>query len=111
MNTFKNNASIGYGLKKGAAISLYDVAVNNNFKTIWRIENKKIYASRTILDSDSSSRPIGVIELELDLEEMTEPIRHIDGKEGGTLLLDQNGNLIFKTIYQDIALGNKIEKS
>ena len=82
----------------------------NNFKTIWRIENKKIYASRTILDSDSSSRPIGVIELELDLEEMTEPIRHIDGKEGGTLLLDQNGNLIFKTIYQDIALGNKIEK-
>ena len=54
-----------------------------NFKTIWRLENGKIYARRTILDGDSSSRAIGLLELELNLAKMTEPIRHVDGQEGG----------------------------
>lgn len=81
-----------------------------NFKTIWRIEDQKIYASRTLLDGESSSRAIGVIEMELDLEKMTEPIRHIDGKEGGTLLLDEKGKIVFKTIYPNKALGEEVEE-
>lgn len=81
-----------------------------NFKTIWRIRDKKVFASRTILDGDSSSRAIGVIELELNLEKMTEAIRHIDGKEGGTLLLDETGRVIFKTTYSDKALSEEVEE-
>lgn len=81
-----------------------------NFKTIWRIENQKIYARRTLLDGESSSRAIGVIELELNMEKMTESIRHIDGTGGGTILLDENGKIIFKTIYPDRKLGEEVEE-
>ncbi|MBR3889476.1 hypothetical protein IKJ53_03085 [bacterium] len=35
INVFKNNASTGSGLKKGAAISIYNSTINNNFRTIW----------------------------------------------------------------------------
>lgn len=81
-----------------------------NFKTIWRISDQKVFASRTILDGDSSSKAIGVIELELNLEKMTEAIRHIDGNEGGTLLLDEKGKIIFKTTYSDQALSEEVEE-
>ena len=81
-----------------------------NFKTIWRISDQKIFASRTILDGESSSRAIGVIELELDLEKMTEAIRHIDGDEGGTILLDEKGRIIFKTTYPEKGLAEEVEE-
>ena len=81
----------------------------SNFKTIWRIEDGKIYASRTILDEDSSSRAIGVLELELNLDKMTESIGHVDGVEGGNFLLDEKGRVIFKTAYRDQDLADKVE--
>ena len=40
------------------------------FATIWRIEGQKIYASRPLLDTDSSSQPIGIIQMELDLKKL-----------------------------------------
>ena len=80
-----------------------------NFKTLWRIEEEKIYATRTILDKDSSSRAIGVLELEMNLEKMTDAIRHINAEEGGTLLLDEKGQVIFKTTYVGKAPFKKVE--
>ncbi len=80
-----------------------------NFKTIWKFEEDRIYARRSLLDIGSSSRAIGLIELELDMEKMTEPIRYIDKEVSGTLLLDDKGEIIFKTIYHDEELEKEVE--
>lgn len=69
------------------------------FATIWRIEGQKIYASRPLLDTDSSSQPIGIIQMELDLKKLVKPIRSVQQEAGGVILTDQDGKLIFTTDF------------
>ncbi|MGN0306258.1 MAG: histidine kinase [Lachnospiraceae bacterium] len=80
------------------------------FKTIWRVEEENIYASRTLLDAGSSSMPIGVVELELSLKKLTQPICQIDTQEGGTLLLNSQGEVIFKSPFVNKELESRVEK-
>ncbi|MGN1331283.1 MAG: histidine kinase [Lachnospiraceae bacterium] len=80
------------------------------FKTIWRVDEENIYASRTLLDAGSSSAPVGVVELELNLKKMTESICQIDTDEGGTLLLDADDRVIFRSPYIDKEMENRVEE-
>ena len=67
------------------------------FSTIWRFTEDKIYASRPLLDTDSASKPIGIIQLELDVKKLVKPIRSVHQEMGGVVLTDGKGNLIYKT--------------
>lgn len=81
-----------------------------NFKTIWRVQGESVYASRTLLDANSSSVPIGVIELELKLDRLTETIHQSHGSESGTLLLDNQGEVAFRSSFVDKELEEQVEK-
>lgn len=79
-------------------------------KTIWRVEGESVYASRTLLDANSSSVPIGVIELELNLERLTEAVHQIYGNKSGTLLFDSQGEVIFRSSFVDKELEQQVEE-
>lgn len=79
------------------------------FATIWRFAEDKIYASRPLLDTDSASQPIGIIQIELDVKKLVRPIRSVHPETGGAILTDAQGNIIFKTELNDEKSGPEIQ--
>ena len=66
-----------------------------NFRTKWTVEGENLYATRTVLDTATTSRPIGVMRTEFFLNRMLEPVRSMDYLENGILIMDGEGAVIY----------------
>ena len=80
----------------------------DDFKTEWEVQNGKIYASRIILDADTSSQPIGYIQMELFADTLISPVFQSELLNNGIVLLDTDGNVISKREITDFELDKKI---
>ena len=66
-----------------------------NFRTKWTVEGDELYATRTVLDTATTSRPIGVMRTEFFLNRMLEPAQSMDYLENGILITDGEGTIIY----------------
>lgn len=79
-----------------------------NFRTRWTVEGESLYATRTVLDTATTSRPIGVMRTELFLHRMLEPVRSMDYLDNGILIVDEDGQIIYRKDSPDIRIGEKL---
>lgn len=80
----------------------------HNFRTNWRVEEGKAYVSRALLDVNSSSELIGVVDLEVNLDKLTDIIHQMKPHDGGTLLLDSDGAVISRSEFANSVLEEEI---
>ena len=66
-----------------------------NFGTLWTFKNGSMFATRTVLDAQTASEPIGVLKLTVHPASVLEPISNNTFLNNGILLTDTEG----KTIY------------
>lgn len=81
-----------------------------DFTTSWEYQDKRIFASRVILDANRSSEPIGVMEIELHADHFLSPIFQSRFLNNGVALLDEEGNLIGRRSLEDTELDERILK-
>lgn len=81
-----------------------------NFRTEWEYHDKRIFASRTILDANSSSKPIGVMKIELRTDNFLSPIFQTEFLNNGVVLLDEKNNVIGKRSLENTELDGEIIK-
>lgn len=81
----------------------------NNFDTRWTVENEKLFATRTILDTATSSRMIGILRTEFYLGHMLEPFDTMDYLDNGILVKDAQGQTVYSKEISDSALQKEIE--
>lgn len=66
-----------------------------NFNTRWTVENEKLFATRTILDTASSSRMIGILRTEFYLNHLLEPFDTMNYLGNGILVRDARGQTVY----------------
>lgn len=66
-----------------------------NFGTLWTYEDGSMFATRTLLDAQTASEPIGVLKLSVHPASVLEPISNNTFLNNGILLADTEG----KTVY------------
>ena len=65
-----------------------------DFNTEWTVEEDgKLYATRTILDTATTSRRIGVLRAEFYLNRILEPFDTMDYLDNGIVIKDGNGQV------------------
>lgn len=82
-----------------------------NFNTVWRVEDDSLRASRTILDRATSSRLIGVMETEFYLMRFLEPVVSLNYLENGIRILDSDGNAIYTRSVERESVEKAVEKA
>ena len=81
-----------------------------DFNTEWTVEEDgKLYATRTILDTGTTSRRIGVLRAEFYLNRILEPFETLDYLDNGILIRDGEGQVIYTKKMENEALQEKIE--
>lgn len=81
-----------------------------NFRTQWVYEDGEIFASRTLLDANSSSWPIGIIRLNIQTSNLLEPIYQAGYLENGVLVLDGSHQIIAEKKLKDEDLEQTIQQ-
>ncbi len=79
-----------------------------NFNTRWTVENEKLFATRTILDTASSSRMIGILRTEFYLNHLLEPFDTMNYLGNGILVRDAQGQTVYSKEIVDCDLQEKI---
>lgn len=85
-------------------------AHQQNFSTEWEYHDQQIFASRVILDANSSSEPIGVMKIELRTDHFLAPIFQTEFLNNGVALLDEKNNIIGKRSLANAGLDEEIIK-
>lgn len=67
-----------------------------NFGTLWTYEDGNLFATRTLLDAQTASEAIGVLKLSVYPATILEPISENIFMNNGILLLDSNGNTVYR---------------
>ena len=80
----------------------------NNFKTEWSVKDDRIYATRMILDSATSSTAIGYMRLEVFADEFLDGLFQSSYLNNGILLVDANGKKITERTIKDREINKKI---
>ncbi|MBQ9991175.1 MAG: histidine kinase [Lachnospiraceae bacterium] len=81
-----------------------------NFNTRWTLEEEKLFATRTILDTATSSKMIGILRTEFYPGRMLQPLDTMNYLDNGILLLDKEGQVVYsremenKDLQESIAL-------
>lgn len=79
-----------------------------NFNTRWTVENEKLFATRTILDTASSSRMIGILPTEFYLNHLLEPFDTMNYLGNGILVRDAQGQTVYSKEIADRDLQERI---
>ncbi|NBH26663.1 HAMP domain-containing protein [Lachnospiraceae bacterium] len=79
-----------------------------NFNTRWTVENEKLFATRTILDTASSSRMIGILRTEFYLNHLLEPFDTMNYLGNGILVRDAQGQTVYSKEIADRDLQERI---
>ena len=66
-----------------------------NFNTKWTVEDEKLFATRTILDTATSSKMIGILRTEFYLNHLLEPFDTMNYLENGILVQDSEGQIVY----------------
>ena len=66
-----------------------------NFGTLWTYEDGSMFATRTLLDAQTASEPIGVLKLSIHPASVLEPISSNTFLNNGILLADTEGRPIY----------------
>ena len=80
----------------------------NNFKTEWSVKDDRIYATRMILDSATSSTAIGYMRLEVFADEFLDGLFQSSYLNNGILLVDANGKKITERTIKDREINKKL---
>lgn len=81
----------------------------SNFNTEWSVEDQRLYATRTILDTATTSRMIGVLRTEFYLNRMMEPFDTMDFLNNGIMIKDDSGQIIYTKGIENEELQREIE--
>lgn len=79
-----------------------------DFKTHWFYEDDRIFATRLVLDADTSSEPIGIMSLEVYPEDFIEPMNKAEFLNNGVILLGQEKEIIGRKRIKDAELEREI---
>lgn len=79
-----------------------------NFKTLWTCEDGRIYATRPLLDAETSSETIGVMKLEVFPERFVEALYKSEFLDNGVALIDEKGQVIAGRAVADEELDTEI---
>lgn len=79
-----------------------------NFQTKWTVEGEALFATRTVLDTATTSRSIGVMRTEFFLNRMLEPVRSMDYLENGILIVDEEGKIVYRKDSPDKEMGEQV---
>ena len=79
-----------------------------NFNTRWTVENEKLFSTRTILDTASSSRMIGILRTEFYLNHLLEPFDTMNYLGNGILVRDAQGQTVYSKEIADRDLQERI---
>lgn len=66
------------------------------FNTKWTVEDGRLYATRTILDTATTSKMIGILRTEFYMSRMLEPFDTMDYLENGILVKDKDGQTVYE---------------
>lgn len=80
-----------------------------NYKTQWVVREDRIYALRMLLDAATSSKPIGVMKLEVFPDELTNGIYQSDYLNNGVALVDSQGQIMKRRSLKNDTLEEKME--
>lgn len=79
-----------------------------NFNTKWTVEGEKLFATRTILDTATSSRMIGILRTEFFTGHLLEPFDTMDYLGNGILVKDSEGQIVYSKEITDSSLQEKV---
>lgn len=72
-----------------------------SFKPFWSYEDGKLFITRSILDTATNSKVIGVLRIELFMSIITEPLENMDFLDNGIIIKDNSGNIVFKKLMKN----------
>ncbi len=78
------------------------------FKTLWTYEEGRLFATRTLLDADTSSEPIGIMKLEVFPDHFISSIYQSRFLNNGVVLMNQDKKIIAKREIGALDLENEI---
>lgn len=81
---------------------------SGSYKTRWVVKDDKIYAVRVLLDAATSSKPIGVMKLEVFPDEFTKSIYQSEYLNNGVVLTDKENHVMKKQAVADDNLEKEI---
>lgn len=84
---------------------------SGSYKTRWVVKDDRIYAVRVLLDVATSSKPIGVMKLEVFPDEITKGIYQSEYLNNGVVLTDQENRVIKNRAISDKSLEKEIVAS
>lgn len=100
MNIFSPNIehAIGPFLKPDTALAGEEwyLVHQKNFNTMWSFEGGRLFATRTILDTATSSRMIGVLRTEFHPSLLLEPAESMNYMNNGVVLADSDGCVVYQ---------------
>lgn len=67
----------------------------NHYDTQWTFEDGELFASRTLLDPETSSRPIGIMKISVYPDKIISAVLQNDYLNNGVLLVDGNDRVIY----------------
>lgn len=71
-------------------------AHEKNFNTVWSYEEGRLFATRSILDTATTSKALGVFRTEFFLNTMLEPMNSMDYLDNGIIITDKEGNIVYR---------------
>ncbi len=72
-----------------------------SFKPFWSYEDGKLFITRSILDTATNSKVIGVLRIGLFMSIITEPLENMDFLDNGIIIKDNSGNIVFKKLMKN----------
>lgn len=72
-----------------------------NFKPFWSYEGGKLFVTRSILDTATNSKVIGVLRIELFMSIITEPLENMDFLDNGIIIKDNSENIVFSKLMKN----------
>lgn len=82
----------------------------NSFSTQWVYEDGNLFASRTLLDAETSSRSIGIMKINVYLNDIISAVVQNDYLNNGVLLMDENGQKLYARNLKKATLQERIQQ-
>lgn len=79
-----------------------------NKNTEWTVEDGRLFATRTILDTATTSKMIGILRTEFYMNHMLEPFDTMNYLDNGILIKDNKNQIIYSKKISDEKLQQKI---
>ena len=79
-----------------------------NKNTEWTVEDGKLFATRTILDTATTSKMIGILRTEFYINRMLEPFDTMNYLDNGILIEDEKDQIIYSKELSDKELQQRI---